>query len=372
MEIQEKRITIGEVYDGYINDEEEGVVGYHGLLNVRPKYQREFIYKDKQRDEVIRTVMKGLPLNVMYWCKAKLEDGSDGYELMDGQQRTISICQYIDGDFSIDDIYFNLLPDDKKKQILDYPLFIYVCDGTDSEKLDWFKIINIAGEQLTDQELRNAIYAGSWTISAKRYFSKTKSPAEQLAGDYLKGSSIRQDYLETAISWIADKEKTTIKGYMADHATDPTAVQLWNYFRSVIDWIEATFPIKEKKYKSFMKGLPWGIYYNEHGARTDLDPKKMVQEVHRLMGDKEVTKKSGIFEYLLTGKERCLSLRQFDEDDSMAIYEKQNHKCPYCGKIFDFSQMQADHIIPWSKGGKTVIDNCQMLCRDCNLKKSDK
>ena len=146
---------------------------YDERLDIRPKYQREFVYKDAQRDEVIRTVMKGLPLNVMYGCKVKKEDGSDGFEVLDGQQRTISLCEYVDGSFSVDDKYFYNLPADKKQQILDYPLFVYVCDGTDSEKLEWFRIINIAGEELTDQELRNAVYAGSWTSDAKRYFSKT-------------------------------------------------------------------------------------------------------------------------------------------------------------------------------------------------------
>ena len=101
--------------------------------------------------------------------------------MLDGQQRTISLCEYVDGSFSVDDKYFYNLPSDQKKKILDYPLFVYVCDGTDSEKLDWFRIINIAGEQLTDQELRNAVYAGSWTSDAKRYFSKTGCAAGTLA-----------------------------------------------------------------------------------------------------------------------------------------------------------------------------------------------
>ena len=368
MQIEEKRITVGEVYEGYSNDDEEGVVGYDELLNIRPKYQREFVYKDAQRDEVIRTVMKGLPLNVIYWCKAKLDDGSDGYELMDGQQRTISLCEYIDGSYSVDDIYFHLLPKDKQEAILNYPLFVYICDGTDSEKLEWFKIINIAGEQLTDQELRNAVYAGSWTGSAKKYFSKSGCAADKLGGDYLKGSSIRQEYLETAISWCAAKENKTIEAYMAEHASDASAVQLWNYFRSVIDWVQATFPKKRKE----MKGLPWGLYYNEHGQRTDLDATKLEKEVQRLMGDEDVTKKSGIYEYLLTGKERCLSIRQFDRRDALAAYERQHHKCPMCGETFEFEEMHADHITPWSKGGKSTKENCQMLCRDCNLKKSNK
>ena len=248
---------------------------------------------------------------------------------------------------------------------MEYPLFVYVCDGTDSEKLDWFRIINIAGEQLTDQELRNAVYAGSWTSDAKRYFSKTGCAADTLAGDYLKGSSIRQEYLETAISWIADSTHDTIEGYMAKHQYDPSAIQLWNYFRSVIDWIQAIFPKTRKE----MKGLPWGILFNDHGQRTDLDPKKLEVEIQRLLGDEDVTRKSGIYEYLLTGDERKLSIRAFDRRDALAAYERQGHKCAYCGETFEFEEMHADHIIAWSKGGHTTPDNCQMLCRDCNLKK---
>ena len=363
MRIEERKVTVGEVCDGYFNDAEEGVVGYGERLDIRPRYQREFVYKDRQRDEVIRTVIKGLPLNVIYWCKT----GDDSYEVLDGQQRTISLCEYVDGSFSVDDRYFYNLPDDLKRKILDYQLFVYVCDGTDSEKLDWFRIINIAGEQLTDQELRNAVYAGSWTSDAKRYFSKTGCAASTLAGDYLKGASIRQEYLETAISWAAAADDKTIEAYMAEHQHDSSAVFLWNYFRSVIDWVQAIFP----KYRREMKGLPWGLFYNEHKDRTDLDPKALEADVSRLMADDDVTKKSGVYEYLLTGKERCLSIRAFDDRMKRAAYERQNGVCPYCGQHFELSEMHADHIRPWSRGGTTTADNCQMLCRDCNLKKSD-
>jgi len=363
MRIEERKVTVGEVCDGYFNDAEEGVVGYGERLDIRPRYQREFVYKDKQRDEVIRTVMKGLPLNVIYWCKT----GEDSYEVLDGQQRTISLCEYVDGSFSVDDKYFYNLPADQKRKILDYRLFVYVCDGTDSEKLDWFRIINIAGEQLTDQELRNAVYAGSWTSDAKRYFSKTGCVASTLAGDYLKGTSIRQEYLETAISWAAAASSETIEAYMAKHQHDPSAVSLWNYFRSVIDWVQAIFP----KYRKEMKGLPWGLFYNEHKDRTDLDPKALEADVSRLMADEDVTKKSGVYEYLLTGQERCLSIRAFDDRMKRAAYERQGGVCPYCGEHFELSEMHADHIKPWAKGGPTTAENCQMLCRDCNLKKSD-
>lgn len=372
MKIEEKRVTVREVYEGYFNDDEEGVVGFDENLDIRPKYQREFVYKDKQRDEVIRTILKGLPLNVMYWVDRgeQFEDDPDEprYEVLDGQQRTISVCEYVDGNFSVDDKVFNNLPSDIQDKIMDYQLFIYVCEGTESEKLEWFKIINIAGEQLTEQELRNAVYAGSWVSDAKRYFSKTGCPAYNLAGDYLKGSSIRQEYLETALSWIAKKEGKTIEGYMSEHQHDSSAVQLWNYFRNVIEWVQAIFP----KVRKEMKGLPWGLYFNEHGTRTDLDPKALEVEIQRLMGDEDVTRKSGIYEYLLNGDEKCLSVRTFDRRMKQEAYEKQNHKCAMCGKEFEFEEMHGDHIIPWSKGGHTTAENCQMLCRDCNLYKSDK
>lgn len=371
MKIEERKVTVRELTENYFNDAEEGVTGYNDQLDIRPKYQREFVYKDAQRDEVVRTVLKGLPLNVMYWVDRgeEFEDDPDEprYEVLDGQQRTISVCEYVDGSFSVDGKYFQNLPADIRKNFLDYQLFIYVCNGTDSEKLAWFKIINIAGEQLTDQELRNAVYAGPWTASAKKYFSKTGCAAGSLGDGYLKGSSIRQEYLETALTWIADRENVSIDEYMAKHQFDSTAGLLWKYFRSVIDWIQDVFPKKRKE----MKGLPWGIYYNKHGDRTDLDPKKLEKEIQCLLGDEDVTKKSGIYEYLLTGDERKLSIRAFDRRDAQAAYERQSHKCAICGKEFKYEEMQADHIIPWSKGGKTVPDNCQMLCRDCNLKKSN-
>lgn len=366
MNIKECKIAIKEVSRGYINNNEKGVTGYDGKLDIRPQYQREFVYKDAQRDEVIRTIMRGLPLNVMYWSKS----GDNSYEVLDGQQRTVSFCEYIAGSFSVDEKYFWNLPSDQRDIILNYQLFIYVCDGTSSEKLDWFRIINIAGEKLTEQELRNAVYAGSWVSDAKRYFSKSGAPAESLGqgNGYLKGSSIRQEFLETAISWISNRDNVSIEGYMARHQNDSSAIQLWNYYRSVIAWVEATFPT----YYSEMRGVQWGLLFNRYGNRTDLDPKVLDAQVKQLFGDEDVTKKSGIFEYLLNGNERLLSIRSFDKRDAQAAYARQKGICPLCGRHFEFGQMQADHKIPWSQGGRTIPDNCEMLCTEDNIKKSNR
>ena len=338
------------------------MVGYHGRLNIRPAFQREFIYKDKQRDEVIRTVQKDFPLNVMYW----VINNEGNYELLDGQQRTISLCQYVSGDYSIDHMGFDNLTKTEREQILNYPLMIYICEGTDKEKLDWFKIINIAGERLTAQELRNAIYTGEWLTEAKKYFSKTSCPAYAIASDYLNGSPIRQDYLETALSWIAARDGKEIEDYMSEHQHDTNCNELWLYFLSVINWVKATFPVYRNKE---MKGLDWGIYYNKFGTGK-YDPKQLEARIALLLEDEDVTKNSGIYEYLLDGNEKHLSIRDFSPKMKRAAYERQKGICLRCKKHFEIEQMHADHIKPWSKGGKTIAENCQVLCADCNRIKS--
>jgi len=368
MKIELKSIKISDLIEGYEDKAEEGIRGYRGKLNIRPPYQREFIYKEKQRNEVIHTVRKKFPLNTMYWVKA-----GDGYELMDGQQRTISICQYVQGDFSVEingaTLGFNNLPGDKRQEILDYELSVYVCEGTDSEKLDWFKIINIAGERLTDQELRNAIYTGTWLSDAKRWFSKTGAPAVQEGRDKLvSGSPIRQEILETALDWISGGK---IDAYMSKHQDDSDAQELWQYWQAVFDWIKRVFPNQDSARTKLMKGLPWGEFYNEHKDKK-LNAATLEQRIVTLIDDDEVDNKRGIYEYLLTGNEKTLNLRTFDEKTKVKIYEKQKGICPSCKKHYAIGEMEADHILPWSGGGKTIPGNCQMLCKMDNRKKSGK
>lgn len=369
MKIELKQIKIRDLVKGYENDEESGrVIGFGGQLDIRPPYQREFIYKDKQREAVIDTVFKGFPLNVMYW--AFREDGS--FEVIDGQQRTISLCQFVAGDFAFDFRYFHNLKEDEKIKFLDYPLMVYVCSGTDSEKLSWFRTINIAGEKLTDQELRNAVYAGPWVTDAKRYFSKNGCAAQKIGADFLNGSAIRQDYLETAIYWLGGG---AIDEYMAIHQHDQNAGALWRYFQKVIEWIKTTFNTSKQRLK-FMKGQDWGLFYNEY-KDAFFDTDKLEKTTQKLLLDDDVTNKRGIYPYLLTGKEKYLSIREFTDAQKISAYERQqgkcaNPECPSHGKIFQLSEMEADHITPWSQGGKTDLRNCQMLCRECNRRKSDR
>lgn len=360
MEIELKEVTVRELTEGYEDREENGVVGYGGKLDIRPAYQREFIYKDKQRDAVIDTIKKKFPLNVMYW--AVREDGN--YEVIDGQQRTISISQYVEGDYAFENRYFHNLQNDEKEEILNYKLMVYLCSGSDSEKLEWFRTINIAGEKLTEQELRNAVYSGSWVSDAKRYFSKNGCAAYGLGGDYLNGSAIRQDYLETTIKWISNDE---IEGYMAQKQHEPNANELWLYFQNVINWVKVVFP----RYRREMKGIDWGFLYNDFKDKN-FDSKKLEEEISVLMMDDDVTKKKGIYQFVLTRKEKFLNIRAFSEKQKREAYERQKGICSVCNEHFELTEMEADHITPWHEGGKTSSENCQMLCKEDNRRKSGK
>ena len=349
-----------EKCQGYSDKGEEGVYGMDGRLNIRPSYQREFIYKDTQRNAVINTVRNSWTLGLLHWVKNR--DGS--YEVLDGQQRLISIGQYVSGDFSIKDLYFHNLTADQQRQILDYKLLVYFCEGSDSEKLDWFRTINIAGEKLYDQELRNAVYAGPWVSDAKRFFTRNGCPAYRIADKYLRGKMNRQDYLETAVKWVSNGN---IEGYMAKYQHDKNAKDLWRYFSSVIDWVKKVFPT----YRREMKGVPFGLLYNEY-RNNEYNPEEVKVEVDRLMADEDVTKRSGIYTYIFTRNEKELNIRTFTDGEKRMAYEMQERICAHCDESFDINEMEADHIEPWSKGGKTVLENCQMLCLQCNRTKGPK
>ena len=368
--IEEKKVTVGEIVKGYINNDDQGIRGYNGLLDIRPPYQREFIYNEQEQQAVITTVLNGYPLNIMYWVKRN-EDAECPYEVMDGQQRTLSLCEYVAGKFAYDYMNFFNLSADVQKKILNYELTIYVCEGEESEKLEWFKTINIAGKPLNEQEIRNAVYAGPFVSDAKRYFSKTNCAAYRLGKDLVNGSPIRQDFFKKALEWMADHETRKGKqqsavGYMSVHQHDLNAMPIWTYFQTVLRWAMDTFNMK--KFKKIMKGLDWACFYDEYHEKA-LDIKAIEIQISELMGDDEIQKPQGIIPYVLTGSERYLDLRVFSDKIKLAVWEKQNHKCAICGKELDYEFMEGDHIIPWCDGGRTTIENCQMLCRNCNRTK---
>ena len=360
MKIELKEITIRELTNNYKDNQEDGVIGYNGKLDIRPPFQREFVYNDKQRESVIDTIIRNFPLNVMYWSVK--DDGN--YEVIDGQQRTISICQYVTSAFSHNNNYFHNLTKDKQDDILNYKLMVYFCSGKDSEKLEWFRIINIAGVKLTEQELRNAVYSGSWVTDAKRYFSKANCVAYGLSKDYMNGVPIRQDYLETTIKWIS---KGNIEDYMAKHQHDINANELWFYFSSVINWVTATFNTSRKE----MKGVDWGELYNSFKGSI-FDTVKLEQEISNLMKDEDVTNKKGIYFYVLNRNEKYLNIRAFSDNQKREAYERQNGICPITNTRYDIKEMEADHIIAWSKGGKTDSFNCQMVSIEANRHKGNR
>ena len=377
MQIERKEVTIRDLANGYKDSGDLGVVGYDGKLNIRPAYQREFVYGEKEQKAVIASVMKGFPLGSIYW--AELEDGS--YELLDGQQRSLSICTFINGDYSVlvdgTPMYFNNIKvsyPQLAEDILNYKLFVYVCkDGTLQDRHDWFKTINIAGVKLTPQELRNSVYTGSWLEDAKKFFSKRGCAAYQIGEDYVTGSTIRQDFLETALDWITSDDvendfDTRICNYMAKHQNDADSAELQNYFKGVLGWVNALFP----NYRPSMKGVNWGMLAQKYG-KNKYTAAALEQLVKKHMANEEITDKKGIYEYVLSGEDESvackLSRRSFSVSQKTTAYEKQGGICPKCGKHFTIEEMEGDHIVPWWNGGKTTDENLQMLCKKCNRTK---
>ena len=385
--------------NGFEDDGENGVFAYDGKLTIRPAYQREFVYELKEEEAVINTICKGFPLNSMYWAltegsfTTKLENEervlvpSDDakFEVMDGQQRTLSVMYFLTHQFGIENnsVYWDTLPDNKYEALMNYKFTVYICEGTEEEKLEWFRVVNIAGKELSEQELRNASYTGTWLSDAKRYFSKTNGAGYLLSKNYIKADVIRQGLLEKALEGICEyqgiKGDNRIEQYMGKHKSDPDADELWQYFQDVIAWVKKIFSISENGngYYKDMLGIDWCHLYNEYHEKK-YNTTQMKADVKALHEDDEVQSSKGIYEYLLLKDDNLpkalskLNLRAFTDTEKQRAYNKQDGICPMCKKKYAIEDMRGDHIVPWSKGGKTTEDNLQMLCKDCNGLKSDK
>lgn len=395
---KDKGFTVRDLVAGYLADSDDGsstdsIFGFNGKLNIRPAFQRNNVYNDTKRNAVIQTILNKCPLNVMYWVDK--EDGT--YECLDGQQRTLAICKYLCGEFAVNSPLFpsDLAQDFPNLQtnlnniaqdILDYELDIYVCKGTPTEKMLWFNVINTSGEPLNKQELRNSSYTGKWLTDAKARFSTANGRGVKLANvnpannedePLLVGSWNRQEYLETALEWIAQSTGTDIEGYMLAHRGDSDASELWQYFSKVLEWVRGKFIT----YNSALKGMNWGEIYNNFEAGNyagnfiEKSAAEIQDKIIELNADDEITAKmKGIYLYIITGEIKYLQLRAFDEATARKVYEKQKHQCPHClkegnNKEYAFKEMEADHIKPWSLGGKTEESNCQMLCKHHNATK---
>ena len=387
MEITRKSITIRELCEGYVNESEtqieDAVKAYGGKLCVRPAFQRAFVYDKKQENAVIDTAMKGFPLNIMYW----VDNGDGTYDCLDGQQRTISLCNFVDGISSFSAEWFNggkknyihtiqRIDPDMYERFMNYELEVYICRGAKSERMEWFRTINIAGEELYPQELRNANYVSPWLTDAKRYFSKAnasstaKCPAERVGGQYTNKNANRQEILAQVISWfIGSTEDADICQYMEDHINDPDASELWNYFNNIIDWINEIFP---GVYDKGMASVNWGALYNQYGE-DDLDPDDICAKFDELIefkASKELDiSVAKIVEYCITRDEKLLKHRQFSEPQRSTLYNRQNGICPDCGQHFLKADMHAHHIVPWYNGGLTEISNGVMLCKECHTQR---
>jgi len=389
MKTKLKTYTVREICNGFVYNELEGkgLFGLSGKLTIQPEYQRNYIYADGKKDvAVIESLLKGYPLGLIYFNDVS----ADRYEVLDGQQRITSIGRFLTGKFAIRDEngreqLYSSLPVDKQNIIMNSELLVYHCQGEESEIKAWFDTINIAGIPLNEQERNNSIYSGPFVTLAKAEFSNSNNSNIQKWSAYVSGSVKRQEYLHTALSWVAVSKGQVIETYMANHRFDKNIKELKTYFNTVIDWISGTFVDVEKE----MCGLEWGRLYETYHGQS-YDPSEVSKAVQRLYGDVFVRKKSGIFEYILGGEidTRLIEIRIFDDAVKQSVYKQQTTEakergisnCPICAighdagknKIWELKEMDADHVSAWSKGGATDISNCQMLCKTHNRAKGNK
>jgi len=381
-----KDYTVKEICEGFVYNELEGkgLFGLNGKLTIQPEYQRNYIYADGKKDvAVIKSILNGYPIGLIYFNKV----GKDKFEVLDGQQRITSIGRYVKGNFAVKDEngmeqYFEGIAKNKQEKIIQTKLLIYECEGAESEIKDWFQTINTAGVPLNEQEIFNAIYSGPFVTLAKAEFSNSQNSNIQKWGAYINGSVNRQDFLARAFEWVSEGK---IDDYMSKHRKDTNINELKKYFNSVIDWISKTFIDVESE----MKGLEWGRLYEEYHKKK-YNPKKVSEAVHRLYADPYVKNRKGVFEYILGEAKdtKLLDVRVFDDATKKVVYIRQTDEakkkgksnCSHCAmghsanknKIWKIDEMDADHVSAWSKGGKTDIANCEMLCKTHNRAKGNK
>lgn len=379
-------ITVKDICEGFVYNELEGkgLFGLSGKLVIQPEYQRNYIYADGKKDvAVIESILKGYPLGLIYFNKVS----DDVLEVLDGQQRITSFGRFVTNKFAIKDDngmeqYFSGIASDKQAKILGTKLLIYECEGAESEIKEWFKTINIAGVPLNQQELLNSVYSGTFVTLGKAEFSNSQNSNIQKWSAYISGSVNRQAFFERALDWVS---KGNIDDYMSRHRYDKDITELKTYFSSVIDWVSTVFTDVESE----MQGLEWGRLYETYHHKS-YNPAKVSAEVQKLYADPYVKNRKGIFEYILGGSTdtKLLDVRVFDEATKKSVYAVQTAKaessgksnCPLCAvghdanknKIWKLSEMDADHVAAWSKGGATNIKNCQMLCKTHNRAKGNR
>ena len=379
-------ITVQDICDGFIYNELEGkgLFGLSGKLTIQPEYQRNYIYADGKRDTaVLESILKGYPLGLIYFNKIS----DTNFEVLDGQQRITSFGRYVTNKFAIKDEngmeqYFSGIAADKQAKILDAKLLIYECEGTESKIKEWFRTINIAGVPLNNQELLNAVYSGPFVTLGKEEFSNSQNANIQKWTAYISGSANRQEILERAFEWVS---KGNNGDYMSRHRFDNNITELKNYFTSVIDWVSTVF----KDVETEMRGLEWGRLYETY-RKQPYNSKTVSDDLKLLYADPYVKNRKGIFEYLLGGATdtKLLEVRVFDEATKKSICANQTSEaekkgisnCPLCAmghdsnktKIWKLTEMDADHVTAWSKGGATSSKNCEMLCKTHNRAKGNR
>lgn len=441
-EVFGRNLTFGELAKGYIDDSSKGggVTAWNGKLNLSPKYQRSFVRDGngkeakRWRTRLINSIVNGLPIGEIYFatCEDNEKVFQESFEQLDGKQRMMTVLGYINGYFCLDyesergiqkNVYFEKLkksfPEIAQK-ILDYEPVIYVCCGDRESKKEWFDTINQPNSPLTDQEIRNAIYNGTFIDDIKMHFAKTKATAvstfenneflfneesKYLFSKYFGNiDPVRQDVVEGVLNWVSyrdygneyETEGDRICAYMECHMNEKDASDAISFYKDVIDWVNDIFfhGIKITRI-GHMPNIQWGRLYVDYKDLTKNSTEKEKKYISNLCQNlvnilcksggkcihKEGTKLYNVYEWALVrvvinGKvgeideedEKMMLLymspRLFTQKDKVEMYYKQHGYDPIDGKKYELKEMESHHIIPWYLGGPTVEENHVLLSKE--------
>lgn len=375
-----EKFKIKDLIEDFKDSKNSSPTAFGGKLEVRPHYQRLFVYKPKMQAEVINSIRNGTPLGPMIYH----EHGDGTYSLFDGQQRSLSILYFCHDKFPIflKDEYGNkkryIFSDLKEERtdiyykILNYELDIRTVSGKEGDIVHMFNVINRQGEQLSSQEKRNIFYSsGGWLPDAQHAFCTEGCDGYDISKNFISCRINRQDLLEIALTWISHYQNMKIEDYMDLHHRDADADELWFFFENVCDWVNKHFSKWFGKLPNGALSLNhrWGDLYKI--AMTNgmwKEGKALDDEINNYLTNTKVGefKESGLIPYLITGEIKHLKAKPFSSDIKKRVYHRQNGICPCCSQHHEYANMDGHHIEAQLLGGATTEENCLMVCKTCH------